>query len=336
MEVRPIPCLTTKLSPGIKVLIKGPVKVSNKIILLEAENIRLIGGEVDEIQIENSYENVLLKLLGRPLTATPKTDYVENMPEIIVPSQSTRPIPSAPINIKPQQVHDDLERLSIDDDDIDYEELDRIEAEFMKKQVLEQPAAKETLIKTNQPVEDSDEEIPESFIRELEEEFARTNAPDQNFLVQDIKVDVKIQQKQISSKVAPPVPVKLQKSPISKPTVSRKLLTNPWTLSKRKTTVSKELLVSVKKPSFIDLQSTAKPSTSRLFQQPKINTPPASKKPPKASELLIPHASLMYPVLDDEDFYNPLGEKRKSNELCVSEPPLKARRLSPPPRYLKF
>lgn len=72
METTHIPCLNTKLDPGVKVLIKGPVKVSNKIILLEPANIQIVGGEVDDLAIDNAYENVLLKLLKRPLTATPK------------------------------------------------------------------------------------------------------------------------------------------------------------------------------------------------------------------------------------------------------------------------
>jgi RecQ-mediated genome instability protein 1 len=86
MEHQPIPCLNTKLKPGIKVLLIGPIKVINKVLFLGPKNINLIGGEVDTLAIENAYENVLLRHLGKPLTETPLTTYeeptVEEKPEV--------------------------------------------------------------------------------------------------------------------------------------------------------------------------------------------------------------------------------------------------------------
>lgn len=75
MEYRPIPCLTTKLTPGTKVLLSGPIRCVNHVLLLESKNIQLIGGEVESLAIENAFENVLLRKLNRPLNPKPKTDY---------------------------------------------------------------------------------------------------------------------------------------------------------------------------------------------------------------------------------------------------------------------
>lgn len=95
MEHCPIPCLTTKLYPGTKILIKGnflantlrvtssknistttgPMRCVNKVLFLQPANVKILGGEVEKLSIENAYENVLLKAMGRPITSTPKLDY---------------------------------------------------------------------------------------------------------------------------------------------------------------------------------------------------------------------------------------------------------------------
>lgn len=75
MEYRPIPCLSTKLTPGTKVLLSGPMRCVNHVLLLEPKNVQLLGGEVELLTIENAFENVLLRKLNRPLNEKPKTDY---------------------------------------------------------------------------------------------------------------------------------------------------------------------------------------------------------------------------------------------------------------------
>lgn len=47
----------------------------NKILFLQPKNVEVLGGEVEKLSIENAYENVLLKAMGRPITPTPKLDY---------------------------------------------------------------------------------------------------------------------------------------------------------------------------------------------------------------------------------------------------------------------
>uniref|UniRef100_A0A182R703 RecQ-mediated genome instability protein 1 n=1 Tax=Anopheles funestus TaxID=62324 RepID=A0A182R703_ANOFN len=77
MEHSPISCLTTKLTPGLKLLLTGPMRCVNKVILLEPRNVRVLGGEVDVLLITNAYENVLLRVLNKPANPNPKLDYEE-------------------------------------------------------------------------------------------------------------------------------------------------------------------------------------------------------------------------------------------------------------------
>lgn len=53
----------------------GPMRCVNKVLFLQPENVKVLGGEVEKISIENAYENVLLKAMGRTITSTPKLDY---------------------------------------------------------------------------------------------------------------------------------------------------------------------------------------------------------------------------------------------------------------------
>lgn len=57
------------------VYIVGPMRCVNKVLFLEPENVKILGGEVDKLSIENAFENVLLKALGRSINLTPKLEY---------------------------------------------------------------------------------------------------------------------------------------------------------------------------------------------------------------------------------------------------------------------
>lgn len=76
MEYKPIACLNTKLVPGCKILLTGPLQCINKVFLLEPRNVKLLGGEVSKYEIENAFENVLLRQLNRPINPNPQTEYV--------------------------------------------------------------------------------------------------------------------------------------------------------------------------------------------------------------------------------------------------------------------
>lgn len=56
-------------------VISGPVRCVNKVLMLEAKNIKLLGGEVDKILITNAYENVLLRQLNQQMNLNPRTEY---------------------------------------------------------------------------------------------------------------------------------------------------------------------------------------------------------------------------------------------------------------------
>lgn len=75
LEYTSIPILTTKLTPGTKLIINGPVRCVNHILFLEAKNVRVLGGEITNLVIENAYENVLRKKLNQPINPNPKIDY---------------------------------------------------------------------------------------------------------------------------------------------------------------------------------------------------------------------------------------------------------------------
>lgn len=78
LEYTVVPCLTTRLAPGLKLLILGPVRCVNHILFLEAKNVRILGGEVTAMTIENAYENILRKKLNQPINPNPVTEYQGN------------------------------------------------------------------------------------------------------------------------------------------------------------------------------------------------------------------------------------------------------------------
>lgn len=75
IEYRPIAALHTKLAPGCKLMLSGPLRCVNCVLLLEPHHVQLLGGEVAKYEVENAFENVLLRQLGRPLNPQPRSDY---------------------------------------------------------------------------------------------------------------------------------------------------------------------------------------------------------------------------------------------------------------------
>ncbi|XP_066256451.1 recQ-mediated genome instability protein 1-like [Euwallacea similis] len=73
MEFKPIECLSINLSPGAKFKIIGPVVIRNGRLMLEPNNIKNLGGSVDDIMVSNAAENVLARALGLPENPTPHT-----------------------------------------------------------------------------------------------------------------------------------------------------------------------------------------------------------------------------------------------------------------------
>lgn len=174
MEYSPVPILNTKLSPGLKLQIIGPVRVVNHIVLLEPKNLKILGGDVERLLIINAYENVLLRALNRPTTDTPMTDYTEaqiaaenNAPKRQIEAKPM--LASKKAEIKPVQKlldKQDEEFLAsidlddIDDDDFDMAEIERLEEEGRKQLENRQPARNQNQSTRNvNPPSDDDEEL---------------------------------------------------------------------------------------------------------------------------------------------------------------------------------
>lgn len=123
MEYVIIPSLNTKLPPGCKLQIIGPIQIVNHILILEPRNLKILGGDVEDLSIINAYENVLLRAIGKPITNTPIQDYIEEAPLSKENNQRYINVQSRPMQRVAEVDYDEVE--------MDLEELDRIEEEYI-------------------------------------------------------------------------------------------------------------------------------------------------------------------------------------------------------------
>lgn len=131
MEYKTISALTSKISPGSKLQISGPVQVVNHILLLESKHILILGGEVEDLLIVNAYENVLLRAIGKPITNEPIRDYKEEASQLDTNRLDQKSmITPRPMQPSYQDQNELLNGINFDDDDeIDLEMIERIENE---------------------------------------------------------------------------------------------------------------------------------------------------------------------------------------------------------------
>ncbi|KAF4070516.1 hypothetical protein AMELA_G00286380 [Ameiurus melas] len=66
IEYRPIPALSANLPPGTKLQVVGMVMVRLGVLLLKPENVKVLGGEVEELIEVHSQSRVLYRTLGLP------------------------------------------------------------------------------------------------------------------------------------------------------------------------------------------------------------------------------------------------------------------------------
>lgn len=66
IEYRPIPALSANLPPGTKLQVVGMVMVRLGVLLLKPENVKVLGGEVEELMEVHSQSRVLYRTLGLP------------------------------------------------------------------------------------------------------------------------------------------------------------------------------------------------------------------------------------------------------------------------------
>ncbi|KAJ8413918.1 hypothetical protein AAFF_G00065160 [Aldrovandia affinis] len=66
LEYQPIPALSASLPPGTKLLLQGTAACRLGVLLLRPGNVRVLGGEVEELRAANSQGRVLCEVLGLP------------------------------------------------------------------------------------------------------------------------------------------------------------------------------------------------------------------------------------------------------------------------------
>ncbi|KAK2899018.1 hypothetical protein Q8A67_010436 [Cirrhinus molitorella] len=78
MEYRPIPALSTNLPPGTKLQLVGPIMVRLGVLLLKAENVKVLGGEVEQLLEIYSQRRVLCGTLGLPEENHPQAEELDD------------------------------------------------------------------------------------------------------------------------------------------------------------------------------------------------------------------------------------------------------------------
>lgn len=71
MEYQHIPALNTEIPPGTKILIQGRIMCRLGVLTLQPRDVKVLGGEVEDLVVKNSQEQLLARLLGMPLDDPP-------------------------------------------------------------------------------------------------------------------------------------------------------------------------------------------------------------------------------------------------------------------------
>jgi hypothetical protein len=71
MEYQPISSLNLNIAPGAKIRIMGPVVIRRGRLMLEQQNVKVLGGEVDELLVTHAAENILARALNLPENVHP-------------------------------------------------------------------------------------------------------------------------------------------------------------------------------------------------------------------------------------------------------------------------
>ncbi|XP_068594742.1 recQ-mediated genome instability protein 1 [Brachionichthys hirsutus] len=80
MEYQPIPALSTALRPGVKLQLRGQMVCRLGVILLGPSNIKVLGGEVEDLVNRNTQGRVLSRTLGLPEEDHQQQEGVEASP----------------------------------------------------------------------------------------------------------------------------------------------------------------------------------------------------------------------------------------------------------------
>lgn len=90
MEYKPISCLSGQMKPGCKVLVKGSVLCRRGILMLTADNVTVLGGEVDALVETNTPVNSLKQAMEQSLQFSGKDYHQEFSSDGIVTSKNKK------------------------------------------------------------------------------------------------------------------------------------------------------------------------------------------------------------------------------------------------------
>ncbi|XP_045774679.1 recQ-mediated genome instability protein 1-like [Maniola jurtina] len=144
IEYKPMRNLSLDITPGCKVLIKGPVECRRGMLLLTESSIELLGGEASDLS-DNTQACLLAAKLGLPMTQETNLDSTSNHPRntnIPSPHNQMPPPISEPLleptfdqTSRPVARVTGIQVSNFADDDIDFDELNAIEAQYCDNRV---------------------------------------------------------------------------------------------------------------------------------------------------------------------------------------------------------
>ncbi|XP_037973151.2 recQ-mediated genome instability protein 1 [Plutella xylostella] len=143
IEYQPMRNLSLDITPGCKILIKGPVECRHGVMFLTESHVELLGGEVQEIATSNCLAGLLANRLNLPATTETQNNTEDAEPPSTSNTTATVSIPPSrppdPIPIfeptpdptpRPIARVTSLQVANFNDDDIDIDQLAAIEAQF--------------------------------------------------------------------------------------------------------------------------------------------------------------------------------------------------------------
>ncbi|CAH2092598.1 unnamed protein product [Euphydryas editha] len=164
IEYEPMRNLSLDVTPGSKVLVKGPVECRRGTLLLRENCIELLGGEVAELITEFSQASILSHKLNKEIpqaTDLPTNSNVSTRDEII------------PID----DIHQPINNLY--EDELNFSELDAIEEEYTKN--VSKRSSNDELVNPFKKLKKSDDNPicdpyyddieDEEYLREIEKQF---------------------------------------------------------------------------------------------------------------------------------------------------------------------
>ncbi|XP_014361460.2 recQ-mediated genome instability protein 1 [Papilio machaon] len=190
IEYRPMRNLSCDITPGCKLLLKGPVDCRRGVMLLTEPNIELLGGEVQELADENSLVQLLASKLGLPASKPQENNRIQRSANTSGQTLHNGGTHIEPVFVQPFDQQNriepkDEEAFGTFDDDIDIDEIAAIEAQILdnpnKRPLNENDHRPDKKAKINlntvvNKIDDNpnDEDImfeDEDYLRDMEEQF---------------------------------------------------------------------------------------------------------------------------------------------------------------------